>query len=313
MAETGTIAAGFLDERHLLQSNRPSPPAKPGAKPARLKSGQPRILPPVLALDLTIGILVALLGLAFGSFLNVCIARVPRHESVVHPPSHCPRCGKPIQARDNIPLLSYVLLSGRCRSCHRSISWRYPAVEFANASLWLACFLQFGATFQAAAMAVLCFLALGLAVMDAETMLLPDAFTLPGILLGILWSAASAASAWPDRLRAAGMSLLWASVAAGLILLIRAVYWLARKQEGMGLGDVKLFAMLGAWLGPQKSLLIFFLAVVTGALYGIFIISQRRQRATPLRVPFGSFLCLAAIYAIFAGQQTIAWYLGFFR
>ena len=271
----------------------------------------PRILPPVSPITLLIGIFVILLGLAFGSFLNVCVARLPRHESIIHPPSHCPHCGTPIQARDNVPLLSYLILRGQCRSCRASISWRYPAVELTNTALWMACFLQFGATFEAAAMAILCFLALGLAVMDAETMVLPDTFTLPGIVLGILWSAARVPGDGTQRLRAAGISLLWATAAAMLILAIRAVYWLVKKREGMGLGDVKLFAMLAAWLGPENALLIFFLAVVSGALYGI--LSLWLQRGASHRVPLGSFLCIGAIYAIFAGPQTIAWYLGFFR
>jgi leader peptidase (prepilin peptidase)/N-methyltransferase len=267
----------------------------------------------VQALDLTLGIFVVLLGLAFGSFLNVCIVRLPRHESIVHPPSHCPRCGASIAVGDNIPLFSYLILRGRCRSCRASISWRYPLVELTNALLWLACFLQFGMTPQAVAMAVLCFLALGLAIMDAETMLLPDGFTLPGIALGVLWCAARADSGWVERLRAAGASLLWAAVAAGVILLIRFLYSLARKQEGMGLGDAKLFAMIAAWLGPHEALLVFFLAVVSGAIYGVLSLSWRGQNARALRVPLGSFLCMAAIYAVFAGPQTIAWYLGFFR
>ncbi|MBB6143894.1 leader peptidase (prepilin peptidase)/N-methyltransferase [Silvibacterium bohemicum] len=272
----------------------------------------PRILPPVLVLNLLIGIFVALLGLAFGSFLNVCIARLPRHESIVHPPSHCPRCGRSIQPRDNIPLLSYALLRGRCRSCGDTISWRYPAVELATALLWLLCFFAFGATPAAVAMAILCFLVLGLAVMDAETMLLPDAFTLPGIFLGILWEAAGTVNGWPDRLHAAGMSLLWAAAAAGLILLIRTVYWLVRRREGMGLGDAKFFAMLAAWLGAADALLILFLAVILGAFYGIVRMRRGRGTAGNIRVPLGAFLGVAAIYAIFAGPQTINWYLKFF-
>ncbi len=265
----------------------------------------------MLPINLLIGIFVVLLGLAFGSFLNVCIARLPRHESIVQPPSHCPRCGAVIRAWDNIPLLSYLLLRGRCRACKGSISWRYPAVEFATASLWLACFLQFGATLPAGAMAVLCFLALGLAVMDAETLLLPDTFTVPGIFLGILWCAAATEGARLDKLRAGGMSLLWAAMAAAIILLIRTAYWLVRRREGMGLGDAKLFAMLAAWLGPANALLIFFLAVIAGAIYGV--LSLRRQRSGTARIPLGSFLCLAAIYAVFAGPPTIAWYLRFYR
>jgi leader peptidase (prepilin peptidase)/N-methyltransferase len=275
----------------------------------------------VPAINLLIEIFVVLLGLAFGSFLNVCIARLPRHESIAHPPSHCPRCGTPIRTRDNVPLLSYLILRGRCRACRAPISWRYPAVEFATAALWLLCFLVFGPTVEAVAMAILCFLAVGLAVMDAETLLLPDAFTLPGIFLGILWSAVSTGGGWPERLRAAGLSLVWAIVAAALILAVRLVYWLVRRREGMGLGDAKLFAMLAAWLGPENALLILFLAVVTGALYGIVSLTRKRQphgqrvsaARAPHRVPLGSFLCASAIYTIFAGQPTIAWYLRFFR
>ena len=266
----------------------------------------------MLVLNLLIGIIVALLGLAFGSFLNVCIARLPRHESIVHPPSHCPRCGQSIQPRDNIPLLSYAILRGHCRTCGETISWRYPAVELANALLWLLCFFVFGITPTTVATAILCFLALGLAVMDAETMLLPDAFTIPGIFLGILWAAVGAANSWPDRLHAAGMSLLWAAAAAGLILLIRTVYWLVRRREGMGLGDAKLFAMLAAWLGPWNALLILFLAVILGAIYGVILMRGGRRSAGSARVPLGAFLCVAAIYAIFAGHQTINWYLRFF-
>jgi leader peptidase (prepilin peptidase)/N-methyltransferase len=266
----------------------------------------------VLVFNLTVGILVALLGLAFGSFLNVCIARLPRHESIVHPPSHCPHCSQPIRARDNIPLLGYAILRGRCRSCQEPISWRYPAVELANACLWLACLLQFGITVEAAAMAVLCFLALGLAVMDAETMLLPDAFTIPGILLGILWSGVRVDGSWLERLHAAGLSAMWSAAAALLILLIRAAYRLVRKQEGMGLGDAKLFAMIAAWLGPANALLVFFLAVVGGAVYGISLMIGKR-RTHPMRVPLGSFLCAATMYAIFAGSKTIDWYLNFFH
>jgi leader peptidase (prepilin peptidase)/N-methyltransferase len=254
---------------------------------------------------------VTLMGLIFGSFLNVCIARLPLHESIVRPPSHCPRCCKNIQARDNIPLVSYLILRGRCRNCHERISWRYPAVEATNAFLWLLCVLEFGFSAQASAMAVLCSLALGLAVMDAETMILPDAFTLPGILSGVIWSALSAGGAWPEKMRAAGLSLLWAAAAAGVILLIRAVYWYLRRQEGMGLGDVKLLAMIAAWLGPRDALLVFFLASISGAAYGVVCLLQQKTRTS--RLPLGSFLCMATIYAVFEGFSTISWYLGLFR
>ncbi len=269
-----------------------------------------------------------MLGLVFGSFLNVCISRLPRHESVAAGRSRCPECGKPIRALDNVPLLSFLVLRGRCRDCGERISWRYPAIELATAALWVLCWLEFGLSVEAVGMAVFCFLALGLAAMDAETMLLPNAFTLPGIVLGVVYSGAMCDGGWPGRARCAGLSLAWAAGAAGLMLGIRGLYWLVRRREGMGLGDAKLFAMIAAWLGPADAVLVFFLAVVGGALYGALLAVSTipgprigtwgtRFRGSPTwgarRIPLGSFLCAAAIYAAFEGRATVDWYLGFFR
>ena len=257
---------------------------------------------------------MALLGLAFGSFLNVCIWRLPRHESVAAGRSRCPECGAAIRAWDNVPLLSFAMLRGRCRDCGAGISWRYPVIELATAALWLLCWLEFGASVQAVGMAVFCFLALGLAAMDAETMLLPNAFTLPGIALGVIYSGVVCDGGWPGRLRCAGMAAVWAACAAALLLLIRGLYWLVRRREGMGIGDAKLFAMIAAWLGPANAVLALFLAVVSAAMYGIAWISRRKGPGGALaRVPLGSFLCAAAIYAAFEGQATVDWYLRLFR
>jgi len=260
------------------------------------------------------GIFCGLLGLAFGSFLNVCISRLPRHESVAAGRSRCPDCGAPIPAMDNVPLLSFLLLRGRCRDCGERISWRYPAIELATAALWMLCWLEFGLSLQAVGMAVLCFLLLGLAAMDAETMLLPNAFTLPGIALGVVFSGAMCGGGWPERARCAGVSLGWAAAAAALILAIRWLYWLVRRREGMGLGDAKVFAMIAAWLGPANALLVFFLAVVGAAVYGVFLTTydDSGSAAGTRRVPLGSFLCAAAIYAAFQGKAVVDWYLGFF-
>ncbi|WP_446743057.1 prepilin peptidase [Silvibacterium acidisoli] len=245
---------------------------------------------------------VVVAGLLFGSFLNVCISRLPRHESIVSPRSRCPHCLTPVRSLDNIPVLSFLVLRGRCRSCRASIGWRYPAVELVMPALWLLCWLRFGATIEAGAMGVLCFLLLGLAVMDAETMHLPDAFTLPGILLGVLYAACR------SGLRGLGLAILWALAAGSLIVFIRWVYRKLRGREGMGLGDAKLLAMIAAWLGPWQTLLAFFLAVVAGALFGL-----ARMRRMEARLPLGAFLCMASLYVIFFGQATIDWYLGFFR
>jgi leader peptidase (prepilin peptidase) / N-methyltransferase len=215
---------------------------------------------------------------------------------------------------DNIPLLSFVVLRGRCRDCGARISWRYPAIELATAALWVLCWMEFGLSVEAAGMAVFCFLALGLAGTDAETMLLPDAFTLPGIALGVIYSGAMCSDGWLVRFRCAGLALGWAVCAAGLIVAIRGLYWLVRRREGMGQGDAKLFAMIAAWLGPKNAVLTFFLAVVVGAIYGVFWLGLRKGRVgAAARVPLGSFLCAAAIYAAFEGQATVEWYLGLFR
>jgi leader peptidase (prepilin peptidase) / N-methyltransferase len=288
-----------------------------------------------------VAIFVVLLGLAFGSFLNVCISRLPRHESIVRPRSRCPKCGVMIGARDNVPLLSWVLLRGRCSGCGWRIPWRYPAVELAMTALFLLCFLKFGLSISSIGMTVFCFLLLGLAVMDAETMRLPDAFTWTGIALGVVCSgmtggvfegrfgggflpfgsAGTGSEPWlslPFGLGAAVpamlASILWAVVAALLILAIRGAYWLVRRREGMGLGDAKLLAMIAAWLGPALTLLTLFLAVVGAAVVGIgWIVVRRRRGALAMRLPFGSFLCAAAIYAVFAGMPILEWYLRFFK
>lgn len=209
-----------------------------------------------------------------------------------------------------MPLLSWIFLHGRCRHCKWKIPARYPLVELATAILFLLAYLVFGSTLEAIGMAILCFLLLGLAIMDAETMLLPDAFTLSGIALGVLYSGIM--RGW----RFAGWSVLYALAAAVLLLLVRAAYWLVRRREGMGLGDAKLFAMIAAWLGPWPSLLVLFLGVVAAAVFGLCALMIKRSAGKdklPLAVPFGSFLCAAAIYAIFLGEQAIHWYMRFFE
>lgn len=255
-----------------------------------------------------------LFGLAFGSFLNVCIRRLPRHESIVRPGSRCPDCSTPILTRDNLPLVSWVALRGRCRACHRRIPWRYPAVEFATAALFLMCFLQFGWSVTGAGMAVLSFLLLGLAVMDAETMRLPDAFTLPGLLLGLIYAGLLPEPTAAGHFRAAGLALLWAVLAALILLLISGAYYLVRHRQGLGTGDIKLLAMIAAWLGPILTLLTLTLGVFATAVYALILVaaSGNRRATMTAKLPFGSFLCAAALYALFRGEPILRWYLQFF-
>lgn len=268
-----------------------------------------------------IGAFVVCFGLAFGSFLNVCIARLPRHESVARPRSRCPHCGIAIRKGDNIPVLSWLLLRARCRHCRWRIPWRYPAVEGATAALFLLSYLRFGLTLAGTGTAVLCFLLLGLAIMDAETMRLPDAFTLRGIFLGVIYSALLRAqtAGWqraPLELAWGGLlALLWATLAALLLLGVRWFYLALRGVEGMGVGDAKLLALIAAWLGPGLTLLSLFFGVVTAAAWGIVwvTISRGGRSSKTTRLPLGAFLSAAAIYAVFAGGPILQWYMKLFR
>jgi leader peptidase (prepilin peptidase) / N-methyltransferase len=262
-----------------------------------------------------------LCGLLLGSFLNVCILRLPVGESVVWPRSHCRQCDQPIANRDNIPVLSYLLLGAACRACGSRIAWRYPAIEIITCVLFVMCCLQFSPGWEAGCWALLCFLLLGLAVMDAETLLLPDLFTLPGLAAGVLFAAlrpglAGDGWAWGSAARAAGWSLLAAAAAAAALLLVAGAYWLVRRRMGMGLGDVKLLAMLAAWLGLRQTGLVLFLAVIAGALYGLGTVLWHRRGGTSLGqlpVPFGTMLSAAGLYSIFLGERTLGWYLKFFH
>jgi leader peptidase (prepilin peptidase)/N-methyltransferase len=276
---------------------------------------------------LTIQIVFALLfGLALGSFLNVCISRLPRHHSIVRPRSHCPRCNARIAARDNIPLVSFVLLRGRCRSCQKRIAWRYPFVEAAVALLAVGNMLFYGVDYWGVAFSIFCAMLLALAVCDAETMQLPDTLTLPLLGLGILYRAGD--GYWGELYRGAAYArhTAWtlglhgtisAVATAAALLLLRWIYSLVRRRQGLGLGDVKLAAAIAAWLGARQMCVVFFLAVVTGALTALVVLAARGRKKTksegPLAVPFGTFLALAGIYCSFLGVGTLEWYMNFFH
>ena len=267
-------------------------------------------------MSLLISIFAVLFGLVFGSFLNVCVSRLPRHQSVVQPRSRCPECQTPILNRDNVPVIGWLLLRGRCRSCGVQIPARYPLIELATAALFLLCSLVFTG-FPIVAACILCWLLLGLAASDAETFRLPDALTLPGIALGILVSGFGGMSGQKPAFywESAGFALLWATVAAGLILLLRALYWLARRREGVGLGDAKLLAMIAAWLGPWQTGTTLFLAVICAALYGMLLMVAERSEPSAknkrtARIPLGAFLSAAGIFCLFKGDGLLHWYLG---
>ena len=244
----------------------------------------------------------ALLGLVTGSYLNVVAHRLPRGESTVLPRSRCPYCGGGIRARDNLPLLSYLLLRGRCRRCGAPISWRYPAFEAATALLFVGVVERFGIGLEGLAGLIFGCLLLVLAAIDFDHLLLPDRLTLPGILVGL------AAQPWLPQTSLLD-ALLGVAVGAGLlILLINFWYWL-RGEEGMGMGDVNMLAMVGAFVGWQGVLVTFALATVAGAACGLAMLVGGRLELRG-RLPFGLFLALGGLVALFFGDRILAAYAG---
>lgn len=265
-------------------------------------------LPPIPAL-----VLITVFGLVFGSFLNVCIARLPRHESLVRPGSRCPHCHQSIRPWQNIPLLSFLLLRGRCAGCQRSIAWRYPLIEALTALFFVLAALRFGANIDGYGAMVFCFLLLGLAVMDLETLTLPDRFTLPGILLGLLWQALLPAPTWLLRAEQAGWAALWGLIFAGFLWFARSLYFLLRQREGLGLGDVKLMAMIAIWLGLAQAAEALFVGILAAALFGLAVLLRQKRSGLRVQLPLGFFLCAAALWTLLDGAPLLKWYLSFYR
>jgi leader peptidase (prepilin peptidase)/N-methyltransferase len=247
-------------------------------------------------------------GLIVGSFANVCIHRLAQDppQSVVSPPSRCPKCGRQIRPWENVPVVSYLLLAGRCRGCRNPISLRYPAVEAANGFAYLALAAAFGPAPQTAVSMALVTGLLILGLIDLDVQILPDAITLPGLALGLAASFLPGSRLTPleSAAAAAGAYLVFAAFAAAA----RAYY----GEEALGRGDWKLVAMLGAFLGWQGVLLTIFLGSLAGAVVGLTLIALGRARGRT-KVPFGSFLALAGIAAVFTGEPLLAWYRGLLR
>ena len=296
---------------------------------------------------------IFLFGLAFGSFLNVCIYRLPRELSVVAPRSACPTCKQPIAFYDNLPILSWFLLGGRCRHCKEKISPRYWIIELLTALLFLACYSFFGPTLSTLKYCVFSFLLLGLIFTDAETKLLPDKMTLPGLALGLVFSLLVpvndlASQFLPGvvnlpfsgeimaRLLSFLDSLLGAALGAAFIYGAGAIYLRWRGAQGMGFGDVKLMAMVGAFLGMKLTVFTIFVASIAGSIFGlstVLIVWIRRTHrfmkrlANPqaarrrgwqsaqvvyrhYQMPFGVFLGSVALLAFFFGDRFLHWYGG---
>lgn len=239
----------------------------------------------------------ALFGAVIGSFLNVCIVRLPADLSVVSPPSRCPRCGKPVEWRDNIPVLSWLLLGGKCRGCREPISMLYPLVELAIAVLWGVMAWRYGLSVEALKGALFGTLLLGIALTDAREYIIPNEFTYGGLAIGLILSAAGGLSAVVAALvgAAVGFGILWLVGVAGR--------W-AFKEEAMGGGDIKMMAMVGSFVGWQGVLLTIFL----GALAGTAIFLPLTLIGKKKLVPFGVFLAIGAAVTYVIGPAIIDWY-----
>ena len=245
-------------------------------------------------------VLAFIFGTVVGSFLNVCICRMPKDESIVSPPSHCPFCDYRIRWYDNIPLLSYLLLRGKCRGCGAHISLQYPLVELLNGLLTLAIFYRFGLSITFVALFLFCSSLVVITFIDIEHQIIPDEISLSGIVIGFIFSFFLPWQTWLN-------SLLGILLGGGSLLLVAYGYqWLTGK-EGMGGGDIKLLAMMGAFLGWKSIPFIIFASSLVGSILGITIMLIQKKDSK-LAIPFGPYLAFGAILYIFYGRQLIQWY-----
>lgn len=250
-------------------------------------------------------IFVFIFGLCIGSFLNVCIYRLPASQSIAHPGSRCPNCGTSIAFYDNIPVISYLWLRRRCRHCRVKIPMRYPIVELLGGLFALATFLKFGLTLQALVFFVFIACLLVVTFIDLDHRIIPDIITLPGIPVFLAAGFAVTAIAFKD-------ALLGILIGGGSLFLVAWTYSFITKKEGMGGGDIKLLEMMGALVGWQGVLFTIFVSSLVGTLSGLAIMVQSRK-GMKLAVPFGPFLAIGGITYIFFGSQLIGWYFNLLR
>jgi leader peptidase (prepilin peptidase)/N-methyltransferase len=276
-------------------------------------------------------VIIGVFGAIIGSFLNVVVHRLPREESIVLPSSRCPSCGAVIAFYDNVPVLSYLMLGARCRSCKIHISARYPAVEALTALLWIAVLWRDGVTFALPFDLIFVTAITALIFIDAEHMILPNAITYPGIVFSLiarvalpylmgephfddLWTLMNGTLAglplWAASLIGA---LIGALVGGGSLWLMGWTWEKLRGIEAMGLGDVKMMFMVGAYLGWRLTILNIFLGVFSGSLVGIALMLRQGKRNMQMLLPFGVFLGIGAIAALLFGPQIVDWYAGQFR
>jgi leader peptidase (prepilin peptidase) / N-methyltransferase len=276
----------------------------------------------IVAPSTLIGIFAALFGLIIGSFLNVCIVRIPGRKSIVLPASACPKCGAAIRPWDNIPVVSWMVLGGKCRACKTKISAMYPAVELLTAVLFWASYHAFGLTIEALKWAIFSALMIVLVFTDMRERILPDVVNYSGFVAGLLLSLVTKPSdgtaLWlanrmfdfppPAPVLSLADALLGAAFGSGLLWLVAEAYFRLRGREGMGFGDVKMMLMAGAFLGLKRTLLTILVGSVLGSVLGLAFMLARRKESD-YELPFGSFLGMAAVLVIFFGTPVVNWYL----
>jgi leader peptidase (prepilin peptidase)/N-methyltransferase len=251
--------------------------------------------------DYTLHIMVFVFGLVIGSFLNVCIFRLPESKSIIHPRSMCPGCNSFIKYYDNIPVLSYILLGGKCRNCRMPISLRYPAVEALSGFTALAVFMKFGLSSEGIVYFIFISALIVITFIDIDHRIIPDVMSLPGIPAGFLAAAFLIPSmGWKA-------SLIGILAGGGTLFAVAWIYTLITKKEGMGGGDIKLLAMIGAFVGLKGVLFTIFAASATGTIAGVAVM-LKTSKGMKLAVPFGPFLSIGTILYIFFGSEIISWY-----
>lgn len=274
----------------------------------------------MIAFEIVLPWLALAFGLLIGSFLNVCIVRIPKGESVVTPRSHCPRCNHMITWYENIPVLSYLFLRGKCSGCGLPISALYPTIEAITGLLFWSLAMWFGAQLVLVKYLVFAALMVALAVIDLRERLLPDELTFPGLLFGIGFSLfipvqdgtafflTRHLGAWPIQMVSALDALIGAAIGAGVIWSVGMAYYLWRKVEGMGFGDVTLMGVIGAFLGLKLAMLTIFLGCMAGSVIGVIFIYAAQGGDTKYELPFGSFLAPCALFSVFWGREILHWY-----
>lgn len=270
-------------------------------------------------------------GAIIGSFLNVVIHRLPLEESIVFPDSRCPACGAVIRFYDNVPVLSYVALGAKCRNCKEPISFRYPAVELLTAALFVAVAWHDGMSVALPFDLVFVSAMLALVFIDAEHMILPNVITYPGIVFALVARIAipfltrtphfddlpslinGPLEGLPIWVASLGGALIGALAGGGSLWLMGWIWERLRGVEAMGLGDVKMMFMAGAYLGWRLTILTIFVGVLTGSIIGVLLMARQRERNLQMLLPFGIFLGIGAIASVLFGSQIVGWYLGQFR